>query len=56
MCMGINEISALDVINKLSEKNLKSVIKILGEEKDAFKIAKTLSSIAVLKKLSTRQI
>ena len=40
MKMGLNEISALDVVNKLSEKDLKSIIKILGEEQDATKIAK----------------
>ena len=51
MCMGINEISALDVINKLSEKNLKSVIKILGEEKDAFKIAKNIVKYRSIKKI-----
>ena len=40
--MGLNEISALDAINNLSEKNLKLVIKILGDEKDASKIAKNI--------------
>ena len=33
--MGLNEISALEAINNLSEKNLKLVIKILGDEKEA---------------------
>ena len=42
MSMGLNEISALEAINNLSEKNLKSVIKILGEEKEASKIAKNI--------------
>ena len=42
MKMGLNEISALDVVNKLSEKDLKSIIKILGEEQDATKIAKNI--------------
>ena len=42
MTMGLNEISALDVINNLSEKDLKSVIKILGEESEASKIAKNI--------------
>ena len=40
--MGLNDISALDVINKLSEKDLKSVIKILGEEVEGSKIAKNI--------------
>ena len=39
MMMGLNEISALDAINNLSEVDLKLVIKILGEEKEASKIA-----------------
>ena len=42
MAMGLNEINALDVINKLSETNLKLVIKILGDEKEASKIAKNI--------------
>ena len=42
MTMGINEISALDVINNLSEFDLKSIIKILGEEREASKIAKNI--------------
>ena len=36
MGMGLNKISALDAVNNLSEVDLKSVIKILGEEKEAF--------------------
>ena len=35
--MGLNEISAFEVINTLSEIDLKSIIKILGDEKDAFR-------------------
>ena len=42
MTMGLNETSALQVINNLSEKNLKLIIKILGEEKDAYRIAKNI--------------
>ena len=42
MMMGLNEISALDVINNLSEIDLKLVIKTLGNEKDASKIAKNI--------------
>ena len=33
MTMGLNEISALDAVNNLSEQDLKLVIKILGDEK-----------------------
>ncbi len=42
MCMGLNEISALEAINNLSEHDLRSVIKILGEEQEAYKIAKNI--------------
>ena len=42
MTMGLNEISALDVVNNLSEKDLKLIIKILGDEKEASKIAKNI--------------
>ena len=35
--MGLNDISALDAINNLSERDLKSIIKILGEEGEASK-------------------
>jgi 16S rRNA (cytosine1402-N4)-methyltransferase len=42
MTMGLNEISALDAVNNLSEIDLRAVIKILGDEKEAFKIAKNI--------------
>ena len=42
MSMGLNEISAQDVINNLSELKLKLIIKILGEEKEAARIAKNI--------------
>ena len=42
MTMGLNEISALEAVNNLSEINLKYVIKILGDEKEASKIAKNI--------------
>mgnify|MGYP000269613197 FL=1 len=51
MTMGINEISALEVINNLSEINLKLVIKILGDEKEASKIAKNIVKHRNTKKL-----
>ena len=52
MTMGLNEISALDVINNLSETDLKSVIKILGEESEASKIAKNIVNHRSKKKIS----
>ncbi len=42
MEMGLNKASALDAINNLSEIDLKSVIKFLGDEKEASKIAKNI--------------
>ena len=42
MSMGLNEISAQDVINNLSELELKLIIKIFGEEKEAGRIAKNI--------------
>ena len=52
MTMGLNDISALDVINNLSEKELKLVIKILGEEKEASKIAKNIVKHRKIKKIT----
>ena len=52
MTMGLNEISALDAINNLSEKNLKLVIKILGDEKEASKIAKSIVNHRNIKKIT----
>jgi len=55
MTMGLNEISALDVVNNLSEINLKSVIRIFGEEKDATKIAKNIVKYRNLKKITNTE-
>ena len=52
MTMGLNEISALDVINNLDEGNLKLIIKILGDEKEASKIAKNIVSYRSIKKIT----
>jgi len=52
MKMGLNEISALDAINNLSETDLKLVIKILGDEKEASKIAKNIVKKRNIKKIS----
>ena len=53
MTMGLSDISAQDVINNLSEEKLKLIIKILGEEKDASRIAKNIA-MARLEKRITR--
>ena len=52
MTMGLNEISALDAINNLSELDLKLVIKFLGDEKEASKIAKNIVKYRKLKKIT----
>ena len=52
MTMGLNEISALDALNNLSEANLKLVIKILGDEKEASRIAKNIVKFRKLKKIT----
>ena len=51
MTMGLNKVSALDVVNNLSEINLKSIIKFLGGEKEAAKIAKNIVKHRNIKKL-----
>ena len=53
MQMGLSESSAEDVINILDEKNLKLIIKILGEEQEAGKIAKNIIKARIKKKIST---
>ncbi len=52
MAMGLNEISAFDVINNLGEKDLKSVIKILGDEKEASRIVKNIIKSRNIKKIT----
>ena len=52
MTMGLNEVTALDTINNLSEKDLKLVIKILGDEKDATRIAKNIVKNRNIKKIT----
>ena len=55
MSMGLNEISAQDVINNLSEIDLKLIIKILGEEKEASRIAKNIVKTRNKKKITKVQ-
>ena len=52
MSMGLSKISAEDVVNQLSEKKLKSIIRILGEEKDASRIAKNIIKSRLIKKIT----
>ena len=52
MSMGLCQISAQDVINNLSEQDLKLIIKILGEEKEASRIAKNIVKFRSEKKIT----
>ena len=52
MNMGLSDISAEEVINNLSEKHLRLIIKILGEEQDASKIAKNIVRARSIKKIT----
>ena len=56
MTMGLNEISALDAINNLSEIDLKISNKILGDEKEASKIAKNIVKYRNIKKITTSDL
>ena len=50
--MGLSDISAKDVVNNLSEGDLKLVIKIFGEEREAAKIAKNIVKARDKKKIT----
>ncbi len=52
MTMGLNDITALEVINNLSEVDLKLIIKILGDEQEASKIAKNIVKHRNMKKIT----
>ena len=53
MQMGLSNISAEEVINTLDEKNLKFIIKILGEEQEANMIVKNIIRARQIKKIDT---
>ena len=52
MNMGLADISAEDVLNNLDENNLKLIIKIFGEEKEAAKIVRNIVKARKIKKIS----
>jgi len=52
MSMGLASTSAEEVINNYSEKKLKLIIKILGEEKDASRIAKNIIKTRSIRKIT----
>jgi 16S rRNA (cytosine1402-N4)-methyltransferase len=51
MSMGLSPTSAEEVVNNFSEQKLKSIIKILGEEKDASRIARNIIKARLVKKI-----
>ena len=52
MSMGLSSISAEEVINEYSEQTIKLIIKILGEEKEASRIAKNIIKARSIKKIT----
>ena len=52
MKMGLSDFSAQEAVNNLSEQQLKLVIKILGEEKEASKNSKKYSKSKIKKKIT----
>tara|TARA_B100000965_G_scaffold279474_1_gene237306 strand:+ start:2172 stop:3185 length:1014 start_codon:yes stop_codon:yes gene_type:complete len=52
MSMGLSKISAEDVVNNFSEQKLKSIIKVLGEEKDASRIARNIIKNRIINKIT----
>ena len=52
MSMGLATTSAEEVINECSEEKLKSIIKILGEENEASRIAKNIIKTRIKKKIT----
>ena len=52
MSMGLSNTSAEEVVNNFSEQKSKSIIKILGEEKDASRIARNIIKTRLVKKIT----
>jgi len=52
MAMGLSNFSAKEAVNNLSEVQLKSIIKILGEEQESKKIAKNIVNARSNKKIT----
>ena len=52
MTMGLSELSAEEAVNNLSESQLRSVLKILGEEKEATNIARNIVKTRSKKKIT----
>ena len=52
MAMGLNNYSALEAVNNLSELDLKLIIKLLGDEKEATKIARNIVNTRKKKRIT----
>ena len=53
MQMGLNKISAYEIVNYLDKTSLSNIIKILGEEKEGKKIANKIAQYRIKKKIET---
>ena len=51
MAMGLNKITAMEAVNNLGELDLKLIIKVLGDEKEASRIAKNIIQFRSEKKI-----
>jgi len=56
MKMGINDFSAKEVINILSEKELEKIFKYFGEEKESKRIAHNIVEDRIKKKITTEEL
>ena len=56
MKMGLNQFSAEDVVNKLETKELEKIFKFFGEEKEAKRIALSITKERKLKKIDTQSL
>ena len=52
MNMGLNDLNLIEVLNSINEKNLKLIIKVFGEEKEAGNIAKNIIKRRTIDKIS----
>ena len=56
MRMGLNNFSAKEVINKLSEKELEKIFKFFGEEKESKRIVYNIAKERKMKEINTQEL
>ena len=56
MCMGLNDFSAKEAINRLNVNELTKIFKFFGEDKDAKKIANVITRERLKKKIDTQTL